>query len=121
MEKKVAVYGIGKYFEKNIKYLDAVFDITCFFDNDPQKWGIEPLKDGRKCLEPKRINEYNIKYVIISVESIENYEIIKKGLDKIGIESCSINNILKQCIEKWDDIQIEKYDKLSKKNVFGRR
>lgn len=119
MGKKVAVYGIGKCFEKNIKYLDASFDITCFLDNDPQKWGTEPLRDGRQCLEPKKINEHNIKYVIISVESIENYKIIKKGLDKIGVESCFINNIIKQCIEKWDDIQIEKYDELTKKNVFG--
>ncbi|MCI8666607.1 MAG: radical SAM protein [Dorea sp.] len=116
--KKTAVYGIGKQFKKNIKYLDSSFFIEYFTDSDPTKWGLEPLKDGRKCIEPEKLKDYGIEYVIISIENREICASIKKRLDSLGLVSYIMKDVLRECVKKWDNIQIQKYDAINKNNNF---
>lgn len=111
----VAVYGVGKVFKENIKYLDTVLDILCFSDSDGGKWGTEPLCDGRKCVKPDKLPEFSVKTVIIAVDNGSAIEVIRKRLDIYGFNIVLISDILTDCIRNWDLLKLNQQEPKSYK------
>lgn len=108
-KKTCVVFAAGQYMRANIRYIETLYTVAAFSDNDPAKWGTEPLGDGRKCVPPSGLPELRADAVIIAVERPQTAEEIRRQLEELGIQPIAAEEILEQCVRKWDQIQLENF------------
>lgn len=112
MEKeKIAVWGIGRCMQENLKYVETMYDVMYFIDNDEKSWNIGLIDGSRICKSPEHCRTDKIDFVLIMVLDMVAVDEIEMQLTEMGMRYKKIDEVLSDCIEEWDKLQIEQYNR----------
>ncbi len=100
---KIAVFGCGSDFSKEIQKLKEEYEIVCIFDNNPALHGKE--KHGFKVSKPQEISNYN--FDLLKICSLSNTTRIREQILELGIPEKSIMST-----PLWSQKNLEKWTRL---------
>lgn len=81
----IALFGAGKTFHQNQKYLKEGFGVEYVVDNNPLLWG-KIFDDGIQCISPEKLSKIENVFVIITPFSKQDILEIKEQLKNMGIK-----------------------------------
>ena len=115
--KKIIVWGMGKYFERNFSRIDPRIKIYKFCDSDKDKHGKCYTAKKIMCISPENIIKERDIFVILAIQSISAEAQITIFLRKNNIEYCHLNEIISAYQKTWENNELKKYD-IAMKNVL---
>ncbi len=127
MKEKVLIFGTGKYYITNEKYIEDIFEIVALIDNDPSKQGKN--LNGFQIIHPQEILEYSFDKIFIASMYIDEIKIqlINLGIPEnkiISKDDCErfVQRITKDIIDKKFMNRIQKkFNNDNKKLVLNKK
>ena len=113
-EKSVfAIWGCGDYLKGTIDIIEETINIQYLCDTDQSKWNTTIVYAGRElvCESPQVLYEKSDVIVLIATQSSIVEGKIETAVKELGLQSCHINDAILENIHKWDEQQIDKYDR----------
>lgn len=109
MEKKIILFGAGKYAEKIINIAERYFEVIAVVDNNPNAWG----KTFAGVYPIISINEYQDNYpmmsILIAVEKMSVFLDISNQLSDMGIDSIHVNEaICEICLREDKEFLVDR-------------
>lgn len=104
------IWGCGNYLNQVIDKIDPNINILFVCDNDEKKWGTLVTNRKFKCNTPDVLRVFSNIVILIAIKSKKLIKEVQKEIRMLNIPCCHINEALLTYREKYEKVQINKYN-----------
>lgn len=109
--KEIILFGTGVYLQQAVLKMDPGVEIAALCDNDPSKWGTEPLNNGWNCISPEELYQKRASAVVyIAALHPQTLSDIERQLQEHQMEYYHIDCLLEQYRETYETRQLKRYE-----------
>lgn len=109
----IIIWGVGDYLAAVLERIDPNLPVRYFCDSNAEKHGVQIEYGGRKysCVSSEIVEKEENVLVVVAVRAKSTYQAIERKLSLLNIVCVHINELLKEYQKRWEEIEIEKYDR----------